>query len=89
MNDGWNVDYDRLEDGELPADCDVSAHGTGPNTATCGPTAAALGACWLTEVRLQIACLDEYAIEEQNLQLVTMESEVPAEAPATEDPIPL
>ena len=89
LNDGWNVEHSKPEDGEAPADCYESAHGTGPNTVTCGPTAASLGACWLTEDRMQIACLDEYAVGEQNLKHVALDGEAPAETPATEDPIPL
>lgn len=89
LADGWTLDESALADGQAPADCSESWHGTGPNTVTCGPTAAALAACWLTKDRTQIACLDQNAPAEEKLRLVALDGQAPAETSPTEDPIPL
>lgn len=89
LADGWVLDESTLADGQAPADWYESRHGTGPNTVTCGPTAASLAACWLTEDSTQIACLDQYEPVEQKLRLIALDGQAPAKTPTTEDPAPL
>lgn len=69
--------------------CGPSEHGVGENTVSCGSSADATSACWLTGRSTQIACLDEARPEEQALRLIPLRGPAPAETAAAEDPMPL
>ena len=88
---GWSLDESALTGGgSVSAEyCGPSEHGTGENTVSCGSSADATSACWLTERSTQIACLDEALPEEQALRLIPLSGPAPAETAAAEDPMPL
>ncbi|QZY51222.1 hypothetical protein [Leucobacter tenebrionis] len=89
--DGWSVDDSTLAGGyAIPADtCRASEHGAGENTIACGSTADALSACWLTEQRDRIACLDEAEPEATTLRMIQLDGTAPAPTEASDEPDPL
>ncbi|UOQ56810.1 hypothetical protein MUN78_14230 [Leucobacter allii] len=89
LSEGWTLDESPLDGGAAPSDCRASEYGTGENTVSCGPTAAALPACWLTETATRIACLDVAAPEEQTLRLIPLDGPAPATTEPVEEPRPL
>lgn len=91
LSEGWSLDESALTGGgSVSAEfCDTSEHGAGENTVSCGSTADATSACWLTERSTQIACLDEAAPEEQTLRLIPLSGPAPTGTAAAEEPIPL
>lgn len=88
---GWDLDLNALSGGgTVDAEyCAASEHSTGENTLSCGTTADATSACWLTESPTRMACLDESAPDEQTLRLVALSGPAPATTKPVEDPIPL
>lgn len=91
LAEGWSLDETALSGGgSVSAEgCGPSEHGAGENTVSCGSSADATSACWLTERSTQIACLDEAAPEEETVRLIPLSGPAPSETPAAEDPIPL
>lgn len=87
----WAVDDSALAGGRTvdAEHCAPSEHGTGANTLSCGTTADATSACWLTESPTQMACLDESAPDEKTVRLIALAGSAPATTSPVEDPIPL
>ncbi len=91
LAEGWGLDDSALSGGgAVSAEyCGSSEHGAGENTVSCGSSADATSACWLTEQSTRIACLDEASPRAKSVRLVALDGAAPAATAATDDPVPL
>ena len=91
LTSDWTLDDSTIGGGGAvdAESCLPSEHGTGENTVSCGTTADATSACWITETPMQMACLDESAPDAQTVRLIGLSGPAPATTEPVEDPSPL